>query len=68
MPCLVLGDDPEYLACAVNKYTKRFYSIRKEKYQKKLRIWTLFYTLNSFVIKFQARNQEFFRAGKFSAN
>ena len=34
MPCLVLGDDPEYLACAVNKYTKRFYSIRKEKYQK----------------------------------
>ena len=34
MPCLVLDDDPEYLACAVNKYTKRFYSIRKEKYQK----------------------------------
>ena len=34
MPCLVLGDDPEYLACAVNKYAKRFYSIRKEKYQK----------------------------------
>ena len=43
MPCLVLGDDPEYLACAVNKYTKRFYSIRKEKYQKNS-VFGLFFT------------------------